>query len=247
MQKLLKHEENNITRPVLIEAALTALAGMASANLLCGGDTATNYIANYNTLANACQVGDKLFYGFIYTGTSIGGIQPVTSSQVNIVGDPGNPNEPGLVFSSNAWTLSSAGGTHGTFDLDSRIQFTVQTIDDRPLIFDASLNFAGDFSITGIAGANISETVQPGGIPPAISFQVNSTGPFSSTNLFPSPVSLVTVNKDVVVIIPPNQTGSASISSFREGFSESVPEPAAVFLIGSGLLGFGLLRRRIRG
>jgi len=189
-------------------------------------------------------VGDKLFYDFIYSGTSIGGVTPVSGSQVNVVGDPSNPLEPGLVFSSTAWTVSSPGGTHGTLDLDSSIQFTVVTVDGRPLIDDASLNFAGHETVTGVAGADIAETVRPDGIPPGISFHVDSTGPFSSTVNFPSPVSLVTVSKDLVVIVPPNQAGSATITQFREGFSENVPEPVGAFLIGSGLLGFGLLRRR---
>jgi len=234
-------------RTVLIVAVLTALAGMASAFPLCLSDTAANYVANYNSPASACQVGDKLFYDFIYSGTSIGGVTPVPSSAVDIVGDPSNPNEPGLVFSSTGWTVSSTGGTHGTIDLDSSIQFTVVTLDGRPLILDSSLNFTGNFSVTGVAGADIAETVRPGGVPPGISFHVDSTGPFASTVTFPSAVSLVTVSKDLVVIIPPNQAGTATITSFREGFSENIPEPVGGFLIGSGLLGLGLLRRRIRG
>jgi hypothetical protein len=233
-------------RTILLLAALTAFAGMASAFPMCLNNTATFYQTTYTSAASACQVGDKLFYGFIYSGTAIGGATPVDGSLVNIVGDPTDPNEPGLVFSSTAWTVSSAGGTHGTIDLDSSFQFTVQTVDGRPLIDDASLNFAGHFTVTGVAGADIAETVRPGGIPPGISMHVDSTGPFLTSVLFTNAVSLVTVSKDLVVIIPPNQAGSASISSFREGFSENTPEPVSAFLIGAGLLGFGLLRRRIR-
>jgi hypothetical protein len=223
-----------------------ALAGMASAFPLCTSNTAAFYVSTYNSSTNACQVGDKLFYGFFYSGTAVGGATPVTGSQVNVVGDPSNPNEPGLIFSSTAWTVSSPGGNPATIDLDSSIQFTVQTVDGRPLIADASLNFTGNFTVTGVAGADIAETVRPGGVPPGISFHVDSTGPFSSVVNFPTAVSLVTVSKDLVVIIPPNQVGSASISSFREGFSENIPEPVGGFLIGSGLLGLGLLRRRLR-
>lgn len=232
-------------RTVLILAASTALAGMASASpLLCPNDTIANYQANFTSLATACQVGDKLFYNFIYSGTSVGGATPVSGSQVNVVADPSNPLEPGLVFSSTAWTVNSPGGTHGTIDLDSSIQFTVQTVDGRALIDDASLDFAGHETVTGVAGADIAETVRPNGIPPGISFHVDSTGPFTSTINFPTAVSLVTVSKDLVVIIPQNQAGSATITQFREGFSENVPEPLSALLIGSGLLGFGLWRRR---
>ncbi len=233
-------------RIVLIVAVLAALVNVASAApLLCASATAAYYMTTYNSLANACQVGDKLFYNFSYSGTSIGGLTPVDGSQVNVVGDSSNPNEPGLIFSSNAWTVSSPGGTHGTLDLDSSISFTVQTVDNSAHITGASLDFTGAFTVTGIAGADITETVSPNGVPPASSFHVDSSGPISTSVVFANPVSLVTVSKDLVVIIPPNQAGTATITSFREGFSENAPEPVGTVLIGSGLLALGLFRRRL--
>ena len=43
---------------------LLALGSIAVANPVCTSDTIANYITNYNSLANACMVGDKLFYNF---------------------------------------------------------------------------------------------------------------------------------------------------------------------------------------
>ena len=134
-------------RIVLIVAALAALVNAASAApVLCASASASYYVATYNSLANACQVGDKLFYNFNYSGTAIGaGLIGVDGSLVNVVGDSSNPNEPGLIFSSNAWTLTSTNVDHGILDLDSSIAFTVQTIDNSARITDASLDFTGAF------------------------------------------------------------------------------------------------------
>jgi hypothetical protein len=232
-------------RIVLIVAVLAALVNVASAApVLCGSATVAYYVATYNSLANACQVGDKLFYNFNYSGTQVGGLTPVDATQVNVVGDSSNPDEPGLIFSSTFWTVSSPGGSHGILDLDSSIAFTVQTIDNSARITDASLDFTGGFTVTGTAGADIAERVSPNGVPPAKSFHVDSTGPLSTTVFF-DPVSVVTVSKDLVVIIPADSAGTATITSFREGFSENSPEPVGTILIGSGLLAIGLFRRRI--
>src|SRR6516162_7831389 len=92
--------------PVFLLVA-TALAGISFANPVCTG-TLQNAVTNYTSLATACQVGDKLFYNFTYSGTS-GTANPgaaPSASQVNLANDASNPNEPGLIFSSSFWTVS---------------------------------------------------------------------------------------------------------------------------------------------
>ncbi|HXK05099.1 MAG TPA: PEP-CTERM sorting domain-containing protein [Verrucomicrobiae bacterium] len=235
-------------RILFILLTLTALAGISSANPLCLSDTIANYITNYNTLATACQVGDKLFYGFGYSGTGNNATAP-TSSQVMINGDGSNPNEPGLIFTSpstGGWTVTGTATPGSPIYIDSNISFNVAVIGNLPLITDASLNIAGSFNIVGQAVADIGETITYAG--GSLALEVDSNlGPFTSVGSLPN-VSGLKVNKDLIVIIPAPSSGTfsgtATITSFREGFSESTPEPVTMALLGSGLVALGLLRRR---
>jgi hypothetical protein len=226
---------------------LAAFAGMAAANPLCLTDTIANYQANYTTLATACQVGDKLFYAFTYNSEGINAVAP-TGSQVTVTGDPSNPNEPGLIFASSGWTVSGLSTSAFATSIDSNIRFTVSTIGLNPVIIDGSLDFNGRFSVTGLGQAQIGETVTPQG-QPGVGLSVDSNaGPFTSVANF-TPVSTVTVSKDLVVRLPrTTNTGipsSATITSFREGFSElGAPEPTSFLLFGSGLAAAFFLRRR---
>jgi hypothetical protein len=223
-----------------------AIAGVASANPLCLSDTMANYQANYATLATACQVGDKLFYAFNYSSTANNATAP-TNAQVLVNGDPSNPNEPGLIFSSAGWTVSGVTSNQTTF-IDSNIRFTVTTIGLAPIIIDASLDFANQFSVSGAGQAQIGETVTPQG-QAGVALAVDSNaGPFTSVAGFTG-VNTVSVSKDLVVRIPRSTTtgipSSATISSFREGFSEvSAPEPTSFLLLVPGLAGLAFLRRR---
>ena len=186
-------------------ATLMALASFASADPIypaCGLDTMANYIQNYTTLATACQVGDKLFYNFDYQPTVGGGAVAPTAAQVNIVGDPSNVNEPGLVFTSGGWTVS---GTSTSFSnvlfIDAGISFTVAVMNLEPLIIDASLDMTNHFSVSGSGVADIGETIVFDGGTSSADLEVDSNaGPFLAVANF-APVGFVKVHKDLLVTI----------------------------------------------
>jgi hypothetical protein len=208
-----------------------------------------NYMLNYTNAMNGCQVGDKLFYNFNYSSTSSGATGP-SAAQVNVVGDPANPNEPGLIFASTGWTVNGVATLANPLYIDSNITFTVQVIDLQPLIIDASLDFDHHFNVGGNGVADIGETVTFDGGSSSTGLEVDSAnGPFTDTKNFPG-VGFVRVQKDLIVTVPGSPSGpvsgSATITQFREGFSEGAPEPISTLLIGSGLVGFALLRRRKR-
>jgi hypothetical protein len=230
-------------RVLIVLSALTALASVSSASpVLCAANqTIQYYQTTYTSLATACSVGDKLFYGFTYTGLPSGGATAPNNTQVFVNPDPANPNEPGLVFSSTMWYVTGT-AIDTPIAIDSAIGFVVATVSGVPLIIDASLDFTGHNGTSGGGQAFIGETVVLGGGASA-SLEVDSTnGPYLSIANF-APVSTLTVSKDLQVRIARGATGSASITQFREGFSE-MPEPVSCVLFGSGLLGLGILRRR---
>ena len=228
-------------RILIVLLALTALGSMATASTLCAvGQTIAYYKANYASSDTACSVGDKLFYGFTYTPTDSGGAVAPDGTQVFVTPDPANVNEPGLVFSSSMWSVSG-NAIDGAIAVDASIGFSVATVGNIPLIVDASLDFTGHNGATGGGQAFIGETVLEGGN--SVGLEVDSTnGPYLSIANF-SAVSTLSVTKNLQVRIARGTTGTASITSFREGFSE-MPEPVSCVLFGSGLLGLGILRRR---
>ena len=91
---------------------------------------------------------------------------------------------------------------------------------------------------TGTGAGNIGETINPSGI----QLQVDLNGALVSSQQF-TPTNTVSVLKDLQVSALPG-SGFAQIGSFEEDFSEA-PEPVSTVLIGSGLLGLGLWRRRV--
>jgi hypothetical protein len=236
-------------RTLLSCAAVAILASVVYANPLCTSNTIAYYMANYVDQTTACQVGDKLFFGFNYSGTAAGGAVAPTSSEVTVNGDPSNPQEPGLLFSSTGWTVSGTATLLNPLYIDSNITFTAAVASSLPLIIDASLDFSGQFSTTGQGVANIGETVLLGSGTGSIALAVDSNaGPFTDVKSF-APVSFVHVSKDLIVTVPRpftgSNTGSATITSLREGFSEqTAPEPLSAVLFGSGLVALGLIRRR---
>jgi hypothetical protein len=224
----------------MILAALTVIANIGSASILpCTSDTAANYVANFQGINNACIVGDKLFYNFNILTTSHLATGP-TNAQITIVGDPSNPYEPGLLFSSNGWSVSGT-ATTSAIKIDTNITFDVSVVGDLLLMIDTSLSFDQTNHSTGGGSSDIAElvTLPSGGVLIGVD---SNNGPFTTVLHFP-PVSHITVNKDLIVQISPGTTGTASITAFREGFSE-VPEPFTATLFGTGLAGLAFFRRR---
>lgn len=211
--------------------AATAVSGVASAGLCVSGP-----ISGYTGAGFSCTVGDKSFSNFTFTSTGGGSGLAVTPAEFNV-----SPQTtllgPGLLFSTGALVVDNSLTTNpGLSFVDVSLGYSV-TAPNPPLIADADLVVAG--GTTGGGTARVDETLTPGGTLTVILPNTTDT-----VNIVP-PVAALDVLKDILVEVPANTIGFANITAIGQHFSETVvPEPATLAIIGVGLLGFSIARRR---
>ena len=223
-------------RTYVVPLALMLLAGIAVASPLCeDGGGLDSYIANYNGIGNACQIGDKLFYNFSVSNS-------IDPTSVVILPDPGDGiTNPGLAFSSGSFSVDPGESLDGT------IQYSVATMSGSAVIEDYSLSIAvGNYDTFAAGTAVVTETfTNPVGTSLTTSF-----GPYAATNptahiAFSPFINGTTVTTRIQLFDPASSTDSVETSYIQEHFSEQLPEPGVTLLIGSGLLLLGFRRKTV--
>lgn len=230
-------------RSVLLATILIVMcAGLASAIPTCvSGGT----LASYEGLTSGCIYDNNLlFSNFVYGNTFAGNGAAVSNASVILTLVGAGSYNRGIVFSTTAdstgWSVQ-VNEPGGLSFVDSSIQFTVTELSGG-MLEDGTLSLLS-FATGGSGRATIGETINPGGVPPGLQYTVKGTGPLVMHEIYPAS-TLVSVLKDIQVRVPNGGTGSATISSFEEDFSQ-MPEPVGSVLIGSGLLALGIWRRRV--
>jgi hypothetical protein len=172
-----------------------------------------------------------IFTDFSYQGTGADAssvtVRPLTA-----------PDDEGFQFA-GGWSAHSVNGVSESEA--SHINYTVE----RPGGMIDSLSQSFSSSVTGTGVSSVAEIFcmasRPGLCPAQGSINLTNPGSGFTSRVFFAGVSSVSVSKSINVTSGVN--GIASIANVSDTFS--APEPLSFLLLGSGLLGIGLMRRRL--
>ena len=241
MLNTVQRNASHLRRSVLSLALLGLMASLANAAIVpCVVDaTLQSYITNYNNSSNACQIGDKLFWGFdLQNGPLAIGTEP-SASDIKVLPIPGDGlTLIGISFNSGFWDVSSL------LPLDQILSYNVATASGQAIIKDATLTIAG--TLAGIGGTGtVVETLSP----PVTGSPITVTLPSTvsvNINFISTMVPALAVSNRITLIGGPGFGDTAHISVIENDFSENivVPEPMTTVPLGAGLLLFGLAWRK---
>jgi hypothetical protein len=216
---------------LLVSLASLLLASTAAMATTTSCQTAS--LSAYLASGFTCQSGSLIFTDFDYQGTGSDAssitVKPLTAS-----------DDEGFQFQ-GGWSAHSVNGA--STSEDSRITYTVQ----HPGGLMDTLSLAFGSSVSGTGVSSVQERFCLGssivGCPSANQGSITLTNPGTmlSNRAFFAGVGSVSVSKDINVTSGIN--GTASISNVIDTFSS--PEPLSFVLLGTGLLGIGLMRRRL--
>jgi hypothetical protein len=210
---------------VLTVIVLAAASVLPAATIACPESGALSVLTG--TLGpgqDVCLVQDKIFSNFVFT-PAVGGV-PATNINFNLVLQTGLSDVHGWSFvPETAWVLG--------FTLSYDIAIAPGNPYTRLVQSKDQINSGG---VPNFITVNDTQT----GVTPS---PLALTGTVGGETVFSNLYDLQTIHTSSVATIP---VGRNLLSYEQDFFEQVAPEPVSFILIGSGLLGLGLLRRRVR-
>ncbi len=241
-----------------IGAFLALIAFSASAATLpaCPVALYSVYDTTYGPGSSGCMIGDKVFTGFVHEHDPNSVEHPDTS--IMVTPDDSNPNAPGLIFGFTGPFQTVTAGLASNFDLLFQVTSTGAPIVGNVAMLQGSQIGSGNIDLLKQFCLNGSFTP---GQPPTTgctglfdandSIHINDplTGGVNQTRaqaLLEGSTTEEGVRDNFQITggNPPNS--SATLMEAANYFPEAVPEPGTTALFSIGLIGLGLVGRKLR-